>query len=133
MLSDDNRKTLSLLYTKGEILSKKEQPYTKFYNHILQDANLDFAERGVYNLIYNFTIDGKACYASNQFISKELALDITKVKRALKSLVDKKYITITKYSKGKIKRSINRYDIATVMSAEKGVFEGCSWHLIYKL
>ena len=111
----------------------KEEPYVKLYEHIKNDKNLDPTERLIYNLIYNFTQGNKACYISNQYIADDLAIDISKVKRSLKVLVDKKYITITKYTKGNIKRSINRYDIETVRNAERGRFEGFSWYLIYKL
>lgn len=111
----------------------KEKPYIKLYEHIKGDKNLDLTERLIYNLIYNFTEDGKSCFISNQYIANDLQIDISKVKRSLKVLLDKKYITITKYTRGNIKRSINRYDLKTVKNAENGAFEGCSWYLVYKI
>ena len=111
---------------------KQEMQYYRFYIHIMQDQNLDVEERLIYNLIYNFTDEnGRVCYFTNEYIAKELALNLTQVKRSLRALLEKKYIMYVKSYSKKTLRNIMRYDSKIVSRAEKGHYKGLSSYYVY--
>ena len=86
--------------------------------------DIDFTTRAVYSLIYFFTENDKVCMATNSYFANRLHIDLKKVKRAIRELIDKKYIMTQKKNHDNKTRTIMRYDINTIRHYENGAFEG---------
>ena len=98
---------------------------------ILQRTDLDFTEKGIYSLIYLLTDKDRVCCATNEYIAAKLNVDIKKVVRTIKHLVELKLIIIQKKHNNNRTRGIIRYNQRIIYNYENGFFEGLNLTLTY--
>lgn len=69
--------------------------FTIVLNEYITDKGLDCYEFRVLCYLLKLADGESTCYPSHSNIARETSMGITKVKKSIKKLMDKKYITLT--------------------------------------
>ena len=93
----------------------RENYYTKLYHNILEEKSLNLCEKVIYSIIDSYCQAYDICFISNKKLASTINVSELTIKRAIKHLKDKHYI-----STWKLKKDNKQYRAITT---NKSIFE----------